>query len=252
MNTALVTGGSAGLGLALTRSLAADGWHVIVDARDGDRLRAAVDAVGAAVTAIPGDVTDPDHRAQLVAAVERAGSLNLLVHNASTLGPTPLPALADVDLDALGDVWLTNVVAPLALTQALLAPLRRAGGTVLSVSSDAAVEHYEGWGAYAASKAALDHVTLTLAAENPHLTFYAVDPGDMRTAMHQAAFPGEDISDRPLPESVVPALQALLREAPPSGRYRAADFARPAPASTSTSTPPVPGAASTHPSQVSA
>ena len=247
MNTALVTGGSAGLGLALTGSLAADGWQVIVDARDGDRLRAAVEAIPGTVTALPGDVTDPNHRAELLAAVERAGSLDLLVHNASTLGPTPLPALADVDLDALDDVWLTNVVAPLALTQKLLAQLRRSGGTVLSVSSDAAVEHYEGWGAYAASTAALDHVTLTLAAENPDLTFYSVDPGDMRTAMHQAAFPGEDISDRPLPESVVPTLRALLREAPPSGRYLAADFARPAGVATSATAP-----SSTEPSEVSA
>jgi NAD(P)-dependent dehydrogenase (short-subunit alcohol dehydrogenase family) len=224
MRTALVTGGSAGLGLALTRDLAADGWRVIVDARDGDRLRSAVGTLKGSVVVIPGDVTDREHRALLAAAVQRAGSLELLVHNASTLGPTPLPALADLDLDALEEVWLTNVAAPLALTQLVLATLRRSGGTVLSISSDAAVEHYEGWGAYAASKTALDHITLTVAAENPQLSCYAVDPGDMRTAMHQAAFPGEDISDRPLPEAVVPALRALLRERPPSGRYRAADF----------------------------
>ncbi len=147
------------------------------------------------------------------------------MHNASTLGPTPLPALAEVDLDGFDDVWLTNVAAPLALTQLLLPALRASGGVLVGISSDAAVEHYEGWGAYAASKAALDQVTLTLGAENPEIAAFAVDPGDMRTAMHQAAFPGEDISDRPLPETVVPAIRTLLRQRPGNGRYRAADFA---------------------------
>lgn len=224
MQTALVTGGSAGLGLALAQDLAADGWHVVIDGRDGDRLRGATASIRGEVTAVAGDITDPHHRAELAAVVERVGRLDLLVHNASTLGPSPLPALAELDLDAFDDVWLTNVVAPLALTQAVLAALRRAHGVVVSISSDAAVEHYEGWGAYAASKAALDHLTLTIGAENPDLAAYAVDPGDMRTAMHQAAFPGEDISDRPLPVIVVPALRALLHARPVSGRYRAADF----------------------------
>jgi len=225
MNTALVTGGSAGLGLALARDLAADGWHVVVDARDADRLAHVVGSLHGRVTAVAGDVTDPDHREALAAAALATGRLDLLVHNASTLGPTPLPALADLDLDALDGVWLTNVVAPLALTQLVLPALRATGGTLLGISSDAAVEHYEGWGAYAASKAALDQVVLTLGAENPEVAAYAVDPGDMRTAMHQAAFPGEDISDRPLPESVVPALRALLRTRPASGRYRASELA---------------------------
>ncbi len=170
-------------------------------------------------------MTDPAHRAALAAAVEAAGRLDLLVHNASTLGPTPLPPLAKVSPDDLDDVWLTNVAAPLALSQLLLPALRASGGVLVGISSDAAVEHYEGWGAYAASKAALDHVILTLGAENPEISAYAVDPGDMRTAMHQAAFPDEDISDRPLPETVVPSLRRLLRERPANGRYRAADFA---------------------------
>ncbi|WP_457254375.1 SDR family NAD(P)-dependent oxidoreductase [Pedococcus sp. P5_B7] len=225
MNTALVTGGSAGLGLALARDLAADGWHVVVDARDADRLTHVVGSLHGRVTAVAGDVTDPDHREALAAAALATGRLDLLVHNASTLGPTPLPALADLDLDAFDGVWLTNVVAPLALTQLVLPALRATGGMLLGISSDAAVEHYEGWGAYAASKAALDQVVLTLGAENPEVAAYAVDPGDMRTAMHQAAFPGEDISDRPLPESVVPALRALLRTRPASGRYRASELA---------------------------
>ena len=225
MHTALITGGSAGLGLALARDLAADGWHVVVDGRDATRLRDAVGSLDGTITQVAGDVTDPDHRRALAAAVTQAGRLDLLVHNASTLGPTPLPPLAEVDLDSFDDVWLTNVAAPLALTQLLLPALRAAGGVLVGISSDAAVEHYGGWGAYAASKAALDQVTLTLGAENPEIAAYAVDPGDMRTAMHQAAFPGEDISDRPLPEAVVPALRTLLGQRPANGRYRAADFA---------------------------
>ena len=221
--TALVTGGSAGLGRALTAALVAAGWFVVTDGRDADRLsRAAVDW-GSAVALVPGDVTDAGHRRALVEAATEAGRLDLLVHNASTLGQTPLPPLARLDLAALDDLWRTNVAAPLALTQSLLPLLERSGGVLVSISSDAAVEHYEGWGGYAASKAALDHLTLTLGAENPWLAAYAVDPGDMRTAMHQAAFPGEDIGDRPLPETVVPQLLALVRQRPPSGRYRATE-----------------------------
>ena len=233
MHTALVTGGSAGLGLALARDLAADGWHVVLDARDAERLEAAVRSLGGTVTGVPGDVTDPAHREALAAAVRATGRLDLLVHNASALGPTPMPSLADLDLDGFDGTWLTNVLAPVALTQLLLPALRASGGVLVGISSDAAVEHYEGWGAYGASKAALDHVVLTLGAENPQIAAYAVDPGDMRTAMHQAAFPGEDISDRPLPEAVVPALRALLRARPANGRYRAGDFA-PGPADPST------------------
>jgi NAD(P)-dependent dehydrogenase (short-subunit alcohol dehydrogenase family) len=220
---ALVTGASQGLGLALTRALDAAGWRLVVDARNADVLRRAVaDLTG--VTAVPGDVTDPGHRAELAATVAGLGRLDLLVHNASALGPSPLPPLADLPVADLERILAVNVLAPLALTQLLLDHLRAARGTLVAVSSDAAVEAYEGWGGYGSSKAALDHLTAVLAAENPDLHVYAVDPGDMNTAMHQRAFPGEDISDRPLPETVVPALLRLARQELPSGRYRAADL----------------------------
>jgi NAD(P)-dependent dehydrogenase (short-subunit alcohol dehydrogenase family) len=220
-SVALVTGGTAGLGLALTRALAAEGWRVITDGRSAERIAAA--ALPETVEVVPGDVTDADHRAALVAAVAAAGRLDLLVHNASTLGPLPMRPLAEASIADLQQVWRTNIGAPLVLTGELLPWLRQADGVVLSLSSDAAVNHYETWGLYGASKAALDHVTLTYGAETG-LTTYAVDPGDMRTAMHQDAFPGEDISDRPLPETVVPGLLRLLEKRPDSGRYRAGDF----------------------------
>ena len=220
---ALVTGASQGLGLALTRALAADGWHVVVDARNADTLHRAVGGLDR-VSAVPGDVTDPDHRIALAAAVTSAGHLDLLVHNASALGPSPLPALADHPLDALRRVYEVDVLAPLALTQLLLPELRRSRGVLVAVSSDAAVEAYEGWGGYGSAKAALDRLTAVLAVENPGLRVYAVDPGDMNTAMHQAAFPGEDVTDRPAPATVVPALLRLARGELPSGRYRAADL----------------------------
>lgn len=226
MPLALVTGGSAGLGRALARALADSGWTVITDGRDAGRLAAAADRPG--IVAIPGDVTDADHRAVLVGAVRERGPLDLLVHNASTLGPvrddTWLPLLADVTLEDLAYVWRQNIGAPLLLTAQLLPDLRAAGGILLSISSDAAVEHYQGWGLYGASKAGLDHITLTFAAENPEIAAYAVDPGDMRTQMHADAFPGEDISDRPLPETVVAHLLALVTERPASGRYRAREI----------------------------
>ena len=221
---ALITGGSAGLGRELVHALAARDWRVVTDARDAVRLTAATQ--GTEARAIAGDVTDPEHRAALAAAVTEQGRLDLLVHNASTLGPTPLRPLGWLASDELDAIWATNVSAPHALTRAVLALLTGSGGVLLSISSDAAVEHYEGWGGYGATKAALDHLTLTLAEENG-LTAWAVDPGDMRTAMQQAAFPDEDISDRPLPASVVPHLLALLDQRPPSGRYRAADIAVP-------------------------
>lgn len=222
MSVALITGGSAGLGRALARALADEGWRVVVDGRDPERLAAAADHH--AIVAVPGDVTNEWHCGALAAAVEREGRLDLLVHNASTLGPTPLPRLDAARTDDLHQVWRTNVAAPLALTADLLPLLVDSRGTLLSISSDAGVEHYEGWGLYGASKAALDHLTLTFGAENPEVAAYAVDPGDMRTQMHQDGFPGEDISDRPLPETVVPHLLALLEVRPDSGRYRAADF----------------------------
>lgn len=220
-SVALVTGGTAGLGLALTRALAAEGWRVITDGRSAERIAAA--ALPETVEVVPGDVTDADHRAALVAAVAAAGRLDLVVHNASTLGPLPMRPLAEASIADLQQVWRTNIGAPLVLTGELLPWLREADGVVLSLSSDAAVNHYETWGLYGASKAALDHVTLTYGAETG-LTAYAVDPGDMRTAMHQDAFPGEDFSDRPLPETVVPGLLRLLEKRPDSGRYRAGDF----------------------------
>jgi NAD(P)-dependent dehydrogenase (short-subunit alcohol dehydrogenase family) len=226
MSVALITGGSAGLGRALVRGLAARGWRVITDGRDQVRLEEAT--VVPNVVAIPGDITDANHRRSLRLAVEEAGGLDLLVHNASTLGPdtgpTRLRRLANANADQLDQVLRMNVGAPLALTAELLPILVASEGILVSVSSDAAVEHYEGWGLYGASKAGLDHVTLTFGAENPAITAYAVDPGDMRTQMHQDAFPGEDISDRPLPETVVPHLLELIETRPPSGRYRAADI----------------------------
>ena len=225
MPTALITGASAGLGRALAQALARQHWTLVVDARGADRLRDVAHGLATEtdVVAIAGSVTDPSHRAALLAAVERIGRLDLLVHNASELGASPQPPLNDLDAETFVRVLQTNVVAPVQLTRALLPRLAAEGGVVVTISSDAAVEHHEGWGAYGASKAALDHVTATFAAEHPELRWYAVDPGDMRTDMHQAAFPDEDISDRPLPETVVPALVGLLRSRPPSGRYRAAD-----------------------------
>jgi NAD(P)-dependent dehydrogenase (short-subunit alcohol dehydrogenase family) len=222
--TALVTGASKGLGRALASALNDRGWRLVVDGRDGRRLSAATAQFPRPdlVTAIEGDVTDPDHRAALAAAV--GPRLDLLVNNASDLGPSPLPRLADLRPDELERILRVNAVAPLALAQLVLPALRSAGGRVLDVSSDAAVEAYAGWGGYGASKAALDQLTAVLAVEHPELRMYAVDPGDMATDMHQAAFPGEDISDRPAPETVVPALLALIDGNRPSGRYRAADL----------------------------
>ena len=218
---ALVTGGSAGLGLALCHELARRGWRVVTDGRNEERFTAA--GLPAGVTVVVGDLTDADHRDRLRTEVERHGRLDLLVHNASTLGPLPMRPLTEVDVGDLASVWRTNVGGPLVLTSALLPWLREADGVLLSISSDAAVHHYETWGLYGASKAALDHVTLSYAAETG-VRAYAVDPGDMRTAMHQDAFPGEDISDRPLPDAVVPRLLALLDARPESGRYVAADL----------------------------
>jgi NAD(P)-dependent dehydrogenase (short-subunit alcohol dehydrogenase family) len=229
MPVALLTGASKGFGRAVAAGLARRGWTLIVDARDpGALAEAAATLDGDGHTALPGDVTDPAHRAALAAAVERVGRLDLLVHNASDLGPSPLPHLADLPVDAFRRVLEVNAVAPLALTQLLLPALAASDGTLVTVSSDAAVEAYEGWGGYGASKAALDQLTAVLAAELPALRVYALDPGDMRTDMHQAAFPGEDISDRAEPETVVPALLRLVDERPPSGRYTAASLLVPA------------------------
>jgi NAD(P)-dependent dehydrogenase (short-subunit alcohol dehydrogenase family) len=214
MPTAIVTGASRGLGLALARALAERGWELVIDAREPGALNvAATELAGSTnVVALPGDVADPTHRAELVAA---AGTVDLLVNNASVLGPSPQPGLADYPLDVLEHVYRVNVLAPLALIQ--LAGAER----VINVSSDAGVEAYEGWGGYGSSKAALDQLTAILAAEHPERRFYAVDPGDMNTRLHQEAFPGEDISDRPPPEDSVPGLLALIEGDLPSGRYQA-------------------------------
>lgn len=218
---AIVTGGSLGLGRALAGELVRRGWDVIIDGRNPHDVFEAAAATGA--IALPGDVTDPGHRAALRdAAQRRAGRLDLLVNNASTLGPSPLPPLADYPLAALREVLETNVVAPLALVQVSLPLLRASDGAVVDVTSDAALEAYEGWGGYGASKAALEQLSRVLAAEEHGVRVWWVDPGDMRTRMHQAAFPGEDISDRPLPEDMAPALAELVARRPPSGRVRLA------------------------------
>jgi NAD(P)-dependent dehydrogenase (short-subunit alcohol dehydrogenase family) len=220
--TALITGASAGLGQALAAELSTRGWRLVVDARDAARLADAVAALPRPdlVTAVPGDVADPAHRADLATAV--GNRLDLLVNNASDLGPTPLPTLAELPPAQLQRVLAVNVVAPLALIQLVLPALRTAGGTVLDISSDAAVEAYEGWGGYGASKAALDQLSAVLAVEEPALRVHAVDPGDMDTAMHRAADP--EASGLPAPESVVPALLRLVDERPASARYRAEDL----------------------------
>ena len=223
MNVALITGASRGFGRAVAAALSREGWRLILDARGGydlERARSALPYPSNAV-AIPGDVTDAAHRAALASAVAQEGRLDLLVNNASELGPSPLVPLSSHPLDELEYVYRVNVVAPLALTQALLPALRASHGAVVNISSDAAVEAYEGWGGYGSSKAALDQVSAVLAAEEPNVRVYALDPGDMRTAMHQRAYPGEDISDRPEPEVAAPAVLRLLSERPASGRYRA-------------------------------
>jgi NAD(P)-dependent dehydrogenase (short-subunit alcohol dehydrogenase family) len=236
---ALITGASRGLGRATATALAEAGWSLVVDARTADDLTAAADAFRAAgaptVVALIGDVSDEGHRARLAGAVDKLGTLDLLVNNASTLGPSPQPALADYPLDVLLRVYTVNAIAPLALTQLLLPALRAAHGRVVSITSDAAVEAYDGWGGYGSAKAALDQWTAILAAEEPDLRVYGLDPGDMRTRMQQEAFPDEDISDRAEPATVVPALLRLVTDDLASGRYRAADLA-PAAATTAGAT----------------
>jgi len=220
MRRAIVTGASRGLGLALTRALVERGWRVAVDARGADELeRAWRDVPG--VVAVPGDVAEPEHRRDLV---EAAGTpIDLVVNNASVLGPSPLPPLGEYPVDELRRVFDVNVAAPLALVQLALPRLAH-GGRILNVTSDAAVEAYEGWGGYGSSKAALEQLTNVLAAERPDLRVYSVDPGDMRTQMQQDAFPGEDISDRRPPEESVPGLLELIDGDLPSGRYKAHDL----------------------------
>ncbi len=224
MPTAIITGASRGLGLALARSLAERGWRLVIDARDGDALERAAAELRerTEVVALAGDVADAWHRDALVAAA--GDRVDLLVNNASTLGASPLPPLARYPLDELEQVYRVNALAPLALMQAVL-PLLFEGARIVNVTSDAAVEPYEGWGGYGSAKAALEQLTAVFAAEQPALRVYAVDPGDMNTRMHQHAYPGEDISDRPAPEQSVPGLLALIEGELPSGRYSAAALA---------------------------
>jgi NAD(P)-dependent dehydrogenase (short-subunit alcohol dehydrogenase family) len=225
MSTAIITGASRGLGLALARALAQRGWRLVIDARGANELERAARELGqyTSVVAVRGDVSDEWHRAGLIDAV--GDEVELLVNNASVLGPSPQPGLAEYPLRELERVYAINVLAPLALSQLVL-PLLPSGATIINITSDAATEPYPGWGGYGSSKAALEQLTSILAAEHPALHVYAVDPGDMRTRMHQEAFPGEDISDRPAPEASVPGLLALLEHRPPSGHYRSADLIR--------------------------
>ena len=231
MGIALITGGSRGLGRELAATLLDRGWAVVIDARDAAALADAESDLGklrrgaAELIAVPGDVTDGSHREALLAAVERLGGLDLLVNNASTLGATPLPELADYPLDALRRAYEVNVIAPVALAQAALPLLRRSDDPrIINVSSDASVEAYEGWGGYGSSKAALDHLSAVLAVEEPGVRVWAVDPGDMATQMQQNAFPGEDVSDRQQPGEVVAVLVTLIDGPRPSGRYRASEI----------------------------
>jgi len=229
---AVVTGASQGLGLALAEALARDGWRLVIDARHPDRLEAAATRLAARTTvvAIPGDVADPVHRAVLAGAAADLGPVALVVNNTSTLGASPLPSLSDIPAAVLQRIFEVNVIGPLFLLQAL-GPSLAPGATVVNITSDAGIEAYEGWGGYGASKAALEHASRVLAAERPDLRVLVVDPGDMRTEMHQDAFPGEDISDRPGPEASVPGIIALIGGGQPSGRYRARDVTAQAQAS---------------------
>jgi NAD(P)-dependent dehydrogenase (short-subunit alcohol dehydrogenase family) len=227
MSVAIITGASRGLGLALARGLAGQGWRLVVDARDAGALTGAVAGLPG-VTTVPGDVTDPAHRVALVAAADRLGGVDLLVNNAGVLGPSPRPRLADYPLAALREVFEVNVVGPIGTAQLALPALRERGGAIINITSDAAVEAYEGWGGYGSAKAAIEQASRILAAEEPSVRVWWVDPGDLRTRMHQEAFPGEDIGDRPLPDTVVAAFLHLIRSRPESGRVRLADLVIPA------------------------
>ena len=228
MAVAIVTGASRGLGLAIAQGLAADGWDLVIDARGADALDAAKAVLPGRVIGLPGDIIDPAHRAALVGAADELGGVDLVVNNAGILGPSPLPRLADYPLDDLREVLEINVIGPLGIVQWALPGLRERGGAVVNITSDAAVEGYEGWGGYGAAKAAIEQASRVLAVEEPDVRVWWVDPGDLRTQMHQEAFPGEDISDRPLPETVVAAFLHLVRTRPESGRVRLADLVVPA------------------------
>jgi NAD(P)-dependent dehydrogenase (short-subunit alcohol dehydrogenase family) len=222
---AIITGGSAGLGRALVRLLVQQGWHVTVDGRRSELLADLRAELGEAnLVTVAGDIADAEHRLELVRRAAAYGPIAVIVNNASELGGSPLPPLRDLDPDTLERLWRVNVGGPLGLVQVAWPELADQA-VIINISSDAAADHYESWGGYGGTKAALDHQTLTWAAEQPQHRWYAIDPGDMRTAMNQAAFPGEDISDRPEPESVAPLIAALIDSWLPSGRYRAAELA---------------------------
>jgi NAD(P)-dependent dehydrogenase (short-subunit alcohol dehydrogenase family) len=221
----LITGASRGLGRTLANFLAAQGATLLLTARGAGALQEAAqeaESLGARVVALPGDVADAGHRLQLANAAAELGGLDLLINNASILGPTPLPPLALYPLEALEQVLDVNFLAPLGLIQVTLPLLRRSRGLVVNISSDAALGGYAGWGGYGAGKAALDLASLSLANElkDTGVAVVSVDPGDMRTQMHQDAFAGEEISDRPLPEVTLPFWAWLL------GQDRAAINAR--------------------------
>jgi NAD(P)-dependent dehydrogenase (short-subunit alcohol dehydrogenase family) len=227
--TALITGASQGLGLAIARQLAQEGWSLVIDARRADRLKVATDELGtlatrpARIAAVVGDITDDAHRSVMAAAARSFGNIELVINNASTLGASPLPELTALTAQQLQRLFDVNVVAPVALVTQLHNDLA-SGATIVNISSDAAIGAYETWGGYGASKAALDHISRTLAAENPQWRVLAVDPGDLRTEMHDDAFPDEDISDRPTPDTVIPAFVRLLTSRAASGRYRLIDI----------------------------
>lgn len=228
MPVAIITGASRGLGLALANGLAESGWRLVIDARGADALAEAAAWVGDGTVALPGDITDPAHQAALIAEADRLGGADLLVNNAGILGPSPQPKLADYPPDVLREVYEVNVLAPLGLSKLALPGLRTRGGAIVNITSDAAVEGYAGWGGYGSAKAAIEQASNVLAAEEPQVRVWRVDPGDLRTRMHQEAFPDDDISDRPLPETVVPAFVYLVTSRPESGRVKLADLPVPA------------------------
>ncbi|MGW5358709.1 SDR family NAD(P)-dependent oxidoreductase [Actinopolymorpha pittospori] len=240
MPVAIVTGASRGLGLAVAADLADHGWSLVVDARIAAPLRDAEAELRSRagsrqrIVALAGSVADADHRAELVAAADDLGGLDLLVNNAGILGPSPLPGLSVLGAAAYREILEIGVVAPLSLTQLALPSLRRHHGAIVNVTSDAAVEAYAGWGGYGSAKAALEQwsrvLSVELAESGEDVRVWWVDPGDLRTEMHQDAFPGEDISDRPLPDTVAAAFRRLATERPASGRHRAADILTGAPA----------------------
>jgi len=222
--TTIITGGSRGFGLALAGALVTAGWDVVIDSRDRSTLERAAAGLGSHAHAVAGDIADAEHRQDLISAARQLGDLKLLVNNASSLGPSPLPRLRDLVIDDLIELYRVNVAAPLAMVQLALPLLETGGGAAVNLTSDAAVEAYEGWGAYGSSKAALEQLSNVLSVEEPAVRIWWLDPGDMRTDMHQAAFLGEDITDRPLPETIAPVIFELLSSRPPSGRVRAVDL----------------------------